>query len=145
MRLYIILFLHQTTTSMLCGWLCWRCISSFSYIKPQPLHRSGGIDHSCISSFSYIKPQQQLRDDAMHRSCISSFSYIKPQPLSSLEMSISVVYHPFPTSNHNSKQCLSLCYKLYIILFLHQTTTMILLVTHAITLYIILFLHQTTT
>ena len=55
-----------------------------------------------------------------------------------------VVYHPFPTSNHNHAFVKHLSRLLYIILFLHQTTTAIQLSRHSV-LYIILFLHQTTT
>ena len=35
----------------------------------------------------------------------------------------SVVYHLVPTSNHNCRWCLRLGEQLFIILFLHQTTT----------------------
>ncbi len=55
--------------------------------------------------------------------CISSFSYIKPQPRRSGSPYCSVVYHLFPTSNHNPFQIKYYLCMLYIIFFLHQTTT----------------------
>ena len=71
-------------------------------------------------------------------------SYIKPQPASSIEYtrivystiptsnhnpllpdghSLSVVYRTIPTSNHNSFNFEKYVFTLYIVLFLHQTTT----------------------
>ena len=78
--LYIVRFLHQTTTFIRheCSFLS--CISSVSYIKPQPLIISQYIRASCISSVSYIKPQPMGLFGDISFSCISSVSYIKPQP-----------------------------------------------------------------
>ena len=56
-----------------------------------------------------------------------------------------VVYHPFPTSNHNAFFGFRFDNWLYIILFLHQTTTTTYRLCRCLQLYIILFLHQTTT
>ena len=77
--LYIILFLHQTTTpNRGCkGLLC--CISSYSYIKPQPTTSVFDVVSSCISSYSYIKPQHKIGLQCWQGCCISSYSYIKPQ------------------------------------------------------------------
>ena len=78
-------------------------------------------------------------------SCISYYSYIKPQ-LSWLAHAVfPVVYHTIPTSNHNNRRSESLLSVLYIILFLHQTTTLFQRKEYLHPLYIILFLHQTTT
>ena len=57
--------------------------------------------------------------------CISYYSYIKPQ-LKDVTLSIGgVVYRTIPTSNHNVLlNEVSVCV-LYIVLFLHQTTTVI--------------------
>ena len=55
--LYIILFLHQTTTYPRWCPSSASCISSFSYIKPQPCPAVRFGRFCCISSFSYIKPQ----------------------------------------------------------------------------------------
>ena len=35
-QLYIFIFLHQTTTALKNAFCCWRCISLYSYTKPQP-------------------------------------------------------------------------------------------------------------
>ena len=77
--------------------------------------------------------------------CISSVSYIKPQPDNSVDMQHNVVYRPFPTSNHNLANQLRILMLLYIVRFLHQTTTTRLLYLEKVLLYIVRFLHQTTT
>ena len=56
-----------------------------------------------------------------------------------------VVYHPIPTSSHNSPEGNYINATLYIILFLHQATTMMQRLKRRQQLYIILFLHQATT
>ena len=61
---------------------------------------------------------------AMRASCISSVSYIKPQQKSWHSFHCSVVYRPFPTSNHNQGIAVSRISRLYIVRFLHQTTTL---------------------
>ena len=57
----------------------------------------------------------------------------------------SVVYRTIPTSNHNKKMLGMKLPLLYIVLFLHQTTTCGCCVQCLQALYIVLFLHQTTT
>ena len=101
MGLYIVLFLHQTTTEESICLPSWGCISFFSYIKPQLMPRS-----------------LMLR---------------------------LVVYRSFPTSNHNLSAICFLGVELYIVFFLHQTTTSGVSWMLPQTLYIVLFLHQTTT
>ena len=56
-----------------------------------------------------------------------------------------VVYHLVPTSNHNVGLEIHIDRELFIILFLHQTTTALPSSLAAVKLFIILFLHQTTT
>ena len=56
-----------------------------------------------------------------------------------------VVYRTIPTSNHNLVKILVLGLLLYIVLFLHQTTTKTAAALAKSQLYIVLFLHQTTT
>ena len=56
-----------------------------------------------------------------------------------------VVYRTIPTSNHNFLLADSLIILLYIVLFLHQTTTQLSIIRIYRRLYIVLFLHQTTT
>ena len=99
--LYIVRFLHQTTTAAtsLRGMIscisfvsyikpqlhkshpysgvC--CISFVSYIKPQPILCTGGFDKCCISFVSYIKPQRIWQTYSQASCCISFVSYIKPQ------------------------------------------------------------------
>ena len=187
--MYIVRFLHQTTTCGLTNPKSLRCISSVSYIKPQPRSTRSCSVLGCISSVSYIKPQPLGVVLPLPLSCISSVSYIKPQPLNQGTQSREVVYRPFPTSNHNATQRHAqdravvyrpfptsnhndLYYqdvlnqvvyrpfptsnhnpdrevmsteKLYIVRFLHQTTTTFRMEPHKTLLYIVRFLHQTTT
>ena len=56
-----------------------------------------------------------------------------------------VVYGSFPTSNHNSKFYLYQHIRLFMGLFLHQTTTAPRAMASATRLFMGLFLHQTTT
>ena len=165
------------------------CISSCSYIKPQPARKSSAYFCSCISSCSYIKPQRSnaFRRDIKvvyhlvptsnhNRQCpppprrpvvyhlVPTSNHNRRQgrceqlcvvyhlvPTSNhncwgrLTMRRRVVYHLVPTSNHNSARQQRRLGGLYIILFLHQTTTRLLVVLRSLLLYIILFLHQTTT
>ena len=144
--LYIFVFLHQTAT--LCGHSIQRarCISLFSYIKPQHILAKVETSKGCISLFSYIKPQHLHECENKSGSCISLFSYIKPQQLLLTVDVLLVVYLCFPTSNrnsgcvqHNTLQVVYLCFptsnrnavvatpshrKLYIFVFLHQTATL---------------------
>ena len=145
----------------------WGSISSCSYIKPQLVRFGTTFSERCLSSCSYIKPQLASRGRRPRGGCLSSCSYIKPQPATGFygvgrvvyhlvptsnhnifpysSRWYTVVYHLVPTSNHNQKllgHCLS---ALFIILFLHQTTTDATFVGNSYGLFIILFLHQTTT
>ena len=79
--LYIVLFLHQTTTDDAQQQGQDGCISYYSYIKPQLDGGLYGAEHGCISYYSYIKPQ--------HMNVRMGFW--------------KVVYRTIPTSNHNSE------------------------------------------
>ena len=100
---------------------------------------------SCISSVSYIKPQRQAVR------VLSTCVVYRPFPTSnhnvfgSIKRQASVVYRPFPTSNHNVKQKIIRLWQLYIVRFLHQTTTKGIIRISKFLLYIVRFLHQTTT
>ena len=83
MMLYIVLFLHQTTTLQLATCLLVGCISYYSYIKPQLLEAH--LDN------------------------------------------LKVVYRTIPTSNHNYNYDSQTPLALYIVLFLHQTTTFLII------------------
>ena len=99
--LYILSFLHQTTTAGVWSALAISCISYLFYIKPQPVDISFGAGV--------------------------------------------VVYPIFSTSNHNQNSASILLISLYILSFLHQTTTVGLRNVIQFPLYILSFLHQTTT
>ena len=99
----------------------------------------------CISYYSYIKPQPKITCCHNSKSCISYYSYIKPQLDRSACQCLPVVYRTIPTSNHNLEEWGYKRDVLYIVLFLHQTTTVKLSASLTATLYIVLFLHQTTT
>ena len=122
-RLYIIPFLHQTTTLPNEQFTASRCISSLSYIKPQPFlcvyelievvyHPFPTSNHN---GFLVIKPSLNV---VYHPFPTSNHNW--PRVLVNPS---TVVYHPFPTSNHNSQMTLKIKKVLYIIPFLHQTTT----------------------
>ena len=121
--LYIFWFLHQTTT-----------VTSISQSVP-----------CCISFDSYIKPQQHGSDGCFNAGCISFDSYIKPQLVIVFICIFAVVYLLIPTSNHNPPYFPNFKLLLYIFWFLHQTTTVSILLRINIWLYIFWFLHQTTT
>ena len=121
--LYCILFLHQTTTTLMMTWSYASCIASSFYIKPQ------------LTDF------ETWRDD----SCIASSFYIKPQLFPLVRIVGCVVLHPLSTSNHNWTGVKHTNISLYCILFLHQTTTLEVDGNPLLELYCILFLHQTTT
>ena len=122
---------------------------------------------SCILFHFYIKPQHIVRITLNYSSCILFHFYIKPQhwfdrkyPFVVVSYSIStsnhncvapyllaffVVSYSISTSNHNSMRAMNWMCQLYLIPFLHQTTTNPALITPTSWLYLIPFLHQTTT
>ena len=95
-----------------------------SYIKPQPASSKHRIHPDCISYYSYIKPQRRGLVSVRRQGCISYYSYIKPQQEKLCSWAVSVVYRTIPTSNHNLQVVLLQLAMLYIVLFLHQTTTL---------------------
>ena len=143
--LYIVLFLHQTTTSLVTRSNPRSCISYYSYIKPQPQLDVAHCGIGCISYYSYIKPQ------LLHKFSTVIFVVYRTIPTSNhnflvcITMLLYVVYRTIPTSNHNVGELFPVEGELYIVLFLHQTTTLPLSANHRTALYIVLFLHQTTT
>ena len=99
--LYIVLFLHQTTTTRAKrSWESGLYIVLFLH-QTTTTRGSSRRPVCCISYYSYIKPQQTGLSTQWNR----------------------VVYRTIPTSNHNFWYSLSLSIALYIVLFLHQTTT----------------------
>ena len=77
--------------------------------------------------------------------CISFYFIIKPQPSLTPSAMRYVVYHSISSSNHNYWTYHRRTFRLYIILFHHQTTTPQAQPSSPWPLYIILFHHQTTT
>ena len=124
-RLYIFWFLHQTTTFRLNWKRQFCCISFDSYIKPQREHEPIVKIARCISFDSYIKPQLLAILTMSDYSCISFDSYIKPQLKLRNRFIHVVVYLLIPTSNHNLLMRLPTTSLLYIFWFLHQTTTVV--------------------
>ncbi len=123
----------------------WCCILFHFYIKPQPLPASTPCTSGCILFHFYIKPQLNVPSDLSNLCCILFHFYIKPQ-LSLLHYygrcvvsySISTSNHNFfapvkshervvsysiSTSNHNGEKLGDGTSSLYLIPFLHQTTT----------------------
>ena len=145
MVLYIVRFLHQTTTIRIWGKICLKLYivrflhqtTTFVRLMPMPyplyivrfLHQTTTLCTAwkrslcCISSVSYIKPQPCRFTPSSGACCISSVSYIKPQLMGRGRPCRWVVYRPFPTSNHNMCRKPLIINKLYIVRFLHQTTT----------------------
>ena len=122
--LFIILFLHQTTTSVLRVRRKRGCLSSCSYIKPQlrtefknihfvvyhlvpTSNHNTELNHSLNNTLFIILFLHQTTTMSIVRfflsCCLSSCSYIKPQPPFYVRSGALVVYHLVPTSNHNNE------------------------------------------
>ena len=122
-RLFIILFLHQTTTFLSSMCLTIRCLSSCSYIKPQPC-----ICLSIPVRVVYHLVPTSNHNDTLHRQMsIGVVYHLVPTSNHNAAVRLvevsKVVYHLVPTSNHNQCATYSEASELFIILFLHQTTT----------------------
>ena len=99
--LYLIVFLHQTTTCARLGVSLDDCILSSFYIKPQlDLERTQRSYHCILSSF-YIKPQLSTAAFTDATYCILSSFYIKPQPITRTWGILWIVSYRLSTSNHN--------------------------------------------
>ena len=122
-QLYIVLFLHQTTTRWGKNAAAIRCISYYSYIKPQLIF---GLMATCFVVYRTIPTSNHnlklcvlLLLQVVYRTIPTSNHNCRVVPISI----IAVVYRTIPTSNHNPPSSyLDEC-MLYIVLFLHQTTT----------------------
>ena len=123
-KLYLIPFLHQTTTFQRYDWLSYCCILFHFYIKPQHVNSHTSLPNRCILFHFYIKPQQTglryFRGFVVSYS-ISTSNHNLP---STRAMSAAVVSYSISTSNHNGWVRLPLYLLLYLIPFLHQTTTL---------------------
>ena len=143
--LYIVLFLHQTTTAFEYCRFCSCCISYYSYIKPQLLICLGNflrvVYRTIPTSNHNLEAKWNGRVNVVYRTIpTSNHNFLELF----MEM-VGVVYRTIPTSNHNPRSFDQKAVLLYIVLFLHQTTTVDLCYPRDLELYIVLFLHQTTT
>ena len=100
---------------------------------------------SCILFHFYIKPQPRSNIGRIVFRCILFHFYIKPQHSHTRLIYLLVVSYSISTSNHNAQATEKVKGMLYLIPFLHQTTTHCLSSHCRCTLYLIPFLHQTTT
>ena len=100
-KLYLIPFLHQTTTITL-AIRCARPLYLIPFLHQTTTLRAQRSGHSgCILFHFYIKPQQN--------ELIANF--------------FPVVSYSISTSNHNTARATEWAFRLYLIPFLHQTTT----------------------
>ena len=81
------------------------------------------MNQCCISYYSYIKPQRLPRKIYVDYVVYHTIPTSNHNHVASHRKTYPVVYHTIPTSNHNMVIYLVLNTMLYIILFLHQTTT----------------------
>ena len=143
--LYLIEFLHQTTTRPARSAARWCCILLNFYIKPQLGPRVVVRQDRCILLNFYIKPQPRswMRFLMWVVSYwISTSNHNGNYPRYQFD---SVVSYWISTSNHNSGCAVFKTRRLYLIEFLHQTTTLFVDMLQVNRLYLIEFLHQTTT
>ena len=127
---------------------CSYCKSSqgvFSYINPQRQTSVRSMLSWCLWVFSYIKPQPSTCTTCSSAGCLWVFSYIKPQQNQCTILCTVGVYGSFPTSNHNIvREFIDIC-RVFMGLFLHQTTTALMIFARSRRVFMGLFLHQTTT
>ena len=144
-RLYLIEFLHQTTTFFASK------ISHVELYLIEFLHQTTTDNPSlfirkcCILLNFYIKPQPCWETLISWPCCILLNFYIKPQLAFNTQLGRVVVSYWISTSNHNRGWGWSCRGTLYLIEFLHQTTTSCHIIDFWFGLYLIEFLHQTTT
>ena len=124
--LYLIPFLHQTTTVCVGAMAVFCCILFHFYIKPQLAEEEYATAVGCILFHFYIKPQLSCSIFLFVLCCILFHFYIKPQLVLVLLVILSVVSYSISTSNHNLDARSMDIKELYLIPFLHQTTTSII-------------------
>ena len=121
--LFLILFLHQTTTYGVHDYLLCRCSLFCFYIKPQLTSLSTIWSCGCSLFCFYIKPQPYRGEQFANIGCSLFCFYIKPQRVPVSTAQVKVVPYFVSTSNHNSARATPSKERLFLILFLHQTTT----------------------
>ena len=123
LKLYLIEFLHQTTTSGR-SWL-----AQIGLYLIEFLHQTTTLIDGIDSSFELylIEFLHQTTTDICYVRdrfcCILLNFYIKPQLFPSFYTSLYVVSYWISTSNHNKEERVEIHGLLYLIEFLHQTTT----------------------
>ena len=143
--LFIILFLHQTTTALFLTIVLQCCLSSCSYIKPQRCPgkpASEAVVYHLVPTSNHNQLFRPFAKASVVYHLVPTSNHNSGENPTAIT---DVVYHLVPTSNHNLDANLFLHLMLFIILFLHQTTTMGFRRRQVSALFIILFLHQTTT
>ena len=143
--LYLIPFLHQTTTLLSLCLHIKSCILFHFYIKPQLFYAQSKSNNCCILFHFYIKPQLLALFSFGSPVVSYSISTSNHNSLIVFTLAVAVVSYSISTSNHNLPRWCALPLKLYLIPFLHQTTTVHNASYTFIELYLIPFLHQTTT
>ena len=121
--LFLISYLHQTTTCTP-KWWCQGRLFLISY-----LHQTTTSGWWCL----------------WRSCCFLSRIYIKPQLNREKERSAAVVSYLVSTSNHNVQIVTHFVDSLFLISYLHQTTTYLNLLWSYEMLFLISYLHQTTT
>ena len=122
--LYIVRFLHQTTTIAADG----NAELEVVY-RPFPTSNHNHIAASYFNSPVVYRPFPTSNHNWSRKLRKSSKVVYRPFPTSNHNcrglygVTINVVYRPFPTSNHNLFACGVDVAELYIVRFLHQTTT----------------------
>ena len=124
----------------------WTCVVSYSISTSN--HNTRSNDMWSVGLYLIPFLHQTTTNESMNvviSSCILFHFYIKPQPREFPERCASVVSYSISTSNHNIRRDKQKQIWLYLIPFLHQTTTLLDHYNLVCLLYLIPFLHQTTT
>ena len=144
-QLYLIPFLHQTTTTAkaIIFHLC--CILFHFYIKPQLGRRRNYL--GLVVSYSISTSNHNVLEVIEYTALVVSYSISTSNHNLFDDRSAPsvVVSYSISTSNHNLYIKEYNVAELYLIPFLHQTTTFDCDAVFRIWLYLIPFLHQTTT
>ena len=144
-RLYLIPFLHQTTTVISRNKIAECCILFHFYIKPQHYNTLFQL-YSVVSYSISTSNHNMLTSKYLKRLVVSySISTSNHNPKYMVRSLSAVVSYSISTSNHNIICRIGLRNLLYLIPFLHQTTTSYNTTPSDLLLYLIPFLHQTTT
>ena len=122
--LYLIPFLHQTTTSNPRDVQTLGCILFHFYIKPQHALTAQASSYGCILFHFYIKPQRFSSATSCQWVVSYSISTSNHNFLLHGKSINTVVSYSISTSNHNEERIHAFFVPLYLIPFLHQTTTL---------------------